>query len=201
MTGTRLRLFPLGNKKGRRITAPFWGGAAKSGSDQRVVTQRDVDLHAVVEETRRGDLRHVERPRLGYAVEVPGEFATVRNEANDFAVFHVDPLRPAVDVDGAPGKGRYDRALGRGRLRRLAQEVGAHRRGTGGQARCGKRYCEKARDGEFHVVSPINGRVEVINRRGRDESRRTSDLQDRGSRGFIPHGIYLSARSRAFGQT
>src|SRR5205809_4783061 len=37
--------------------------------------------------------RHVEGPRLGYAVEVPGEFATVRNEADDFAVFHVDPLR------------------------------------------------------------------------------------------------------------
>jgi len=96
-------------------------GAAKSGSDQRAVTQRDVNLHDVVEETRRGDRRHIERPRLGDAVEVPGEFATVRNEADDFAVFHVDPLRPAADVDGAPGKGRYDRALGRGRLRRLAR--------------------------------------------------------------------------------
>src|SRR5258706_5571688 len=46
-----------------------------------------------------------------------------------------------------------------------------------------------------------NGRVEVINRRSRDESRRTSDLQDPGLRGFIPDGTYLSARSRAFGQT
>src|SRR5258708_783800 len=170
-TDRRIRFIPeripriniyLGNKiesekKGAGSRRPFGGGAAKNGSDQRVVTQRDVNLHAVVEETRRCDRRHSERPGLRYAVEVPGEFATVRNEANDFAVFHVDPLCSAGDVDGAPGKGRYDRALGRGRLHRLAQEVGAHRRGTGGQARGGKRYCEKASDDEFHVILHLSG--------------------------------------------
>jgi len=72
----------------------------KADQIKRVVTQRDVNLHAVVEETRRGDRRHIERPRLGDAVEVPGEFATVRNEADDFRRVSVDPLRPAADVDG-----------------------------------------------------------------------------------------------------
>ena len=141
------------------------------------------------------------RPRLRYPVEVPGEFAAVRNEANDFAVVHVDPLRPAGDVDRPPGKGRYDPALGGSRLCRLAQEVGAHRRGAGGQARCGKGYCEKASDDEFHVILRFNGWVEMTNRRSRVEPCRLYDLQDRGLRGFIPNGIYLSARSRAFGQT
>src|SRR5882672_2351644 len=99
-------------RKGAGSRRPFERDAAKSGSAEvRVVAQPDVDLHAVVDEARRGDLRQVERPGLRYAVEVPGEFATVRNEANDFAVVHVDPFRSAGDVDRPRVSGRHDRAL------------------------------------------------------------------------------------------
>src|SRR5258708_8686862 len=124
-TDRRIRFIPeripriniyLGNKiesekKGAGSRRPFGGGAAKNGSDQRVVTQRDVNLHAVVEETRRCDRRHIERPGLRYAVEVPGEFATVRNEAHHFPVFHVHPLSSPRPADASPTQPRYPRAL------------------------------------------------------------------------------------------
>src|SRR5205807_7759070 len=126
MTRAAAPLFPNSrNKKAPGYGAFSWctfdlGSLAGKVSFAR----RDVDRYAVVHEARGGDLRQVERARLDHAVELPGEFAAVRDESNDFIVIHVDPLGVAGDGDRAVGNGGDDRALRGGRLGRLAEKVG-----------------------------------------------------------------------------
>src|SRR5438477_10972815 len=125
MTRAAAALFPNSrNKKAPGYGAFLWcrfdlGSLAGKVSFAR----RDVDRHAVVHEARGGDFRKVERARLGHAVEVPGEFAAVRCESNDFIVIHVHPLGVAGDGDRALGGSSVDRALGGGRLGTFAEKV------------------------------------------------------------------------------
>src|SRR6266446_5631245 len=111
-------------------------------------TQRDIDRHAVVDEARAGNLHQIERARLSQAVEVPCEFAAVRSESNDFIVTHVDPLGFVVDGD---------RAVGGGRLGRLAEKVGGFQRGARGQARRGKGQYSNTAEERLHVILHFDG--------------------------------------------
>src|SRR3979490_1140974 len=118
-------------RKRRRDSAPSfysairpWRSVAEAAVRQR---GRDIDAHAVVDGTLRGDLLQIEG--LRQAVEVPGEFLPVRDELHDFTVAHAHEAGVCADDNGAFGG---DGACG------LAIAVGIGQ-GNGRQARRGQR--------------------------------------------------------------
>src|SRR6195256_993351 len=94
-------------EKRRRDSTPFYFTplvCERLVAEAAVVQRgRDIDAHAVIDGTLRGDLLQIEG--LRQTVEVPDEFLPVRDELHDFTVVHVHEAGVRADDNGAFGGG------------------------------------------------------------------------------------------------